>query len=149
MRLPLHARFRYIRREVLGLSQEDLAKKLKVSRFTPMRWDTGKSVPDDENAAKLARLSGYPVEALQPEPETDWIARELAALRAEISQPGQPSREEVQLALADQLEQQAKLLAELTVVLSQLATAVLELRELVVELREATPQSAPAQRRRR
>lgn len=139
MRLPLPGRLRHIRVDLLSLTQEQLAKKIRVSRFTPIRWEQGRSAPDEENAGKLARLSGYPVEALLPEPEMNWVARELAALRDEIRPPGSPSRHEIGKELARQLEQQALILRKVVGALDELRALVADLREERAEARQAKP----------
>lgn len=43
-------------RKSKGLSQEELAEKIGVSRQTIYAWETGKSVPDTENLAKLCQV---------------------------------------------------------------------------------------------
>lgn len=47
-----------------GLSQEDLAAKLEVSRQSVSKWETGQSVPDLEKIIKLADLFGVNVDEL-------------------------------------------------------------------------------------
>ena len=57
----------------LGLSQEELAGKLEVSRQSVSKWETGQSVPDLDKLIKLADLFGISVDELvregkQPQP---------------------------------------------------------------------------------
>ena len=64
-----------------GLSQEDLAAKLEVSRQSVSKWETSQSVPDLEKIIKLADLSGVSVDELvregerpqPPQPETKVV----------------------------------------------------------------------------
>lgn len=43
-------------RQMLNLSKQDLADKLKVSKQTVAKWETGISMPDIENLVKLSEL---------------------------------------------------------------------------------------------
>lgn len=64
-----------------GLSQEELAAKLEVSRQSVSKWETGQSVPDLEEIIKLADLFGVNVDELvregerpqPPKPETKVV----------------------------------------------------------------------------
>lgn len=56
-------------RTQLGLSQEDLAEKLGVSRQSVSKWETGQSVPDLDKLIKLADLFGISVDELVREGE--------------------------------------------------------------------------------
>lgn len=66
-----------------GLSQEDLAAKLEVSRQSVSKWETGQSVPDLEKIIRLADLFGVSVDELvregerpqppQPEPQVVYV----------------------------------------------------------------------------
>lgn len=53
----------------LGLSQEELAARLDVSRQSVSKWETGQSVPDLEKLIKLADLFGITVDELVREGE--------------------------------------------------------------------------------
>ena len=58
-------------RTQLGLSQEDLAEQLAVSRQSVSKWETGQSVPDLDKLIKLADLFGITLDELArdtPEP---------------------------------------------------------------------------------
>lgn len=64
-----------------GLSQEDLAQCLEVSRQSVSKWETGQSVPDLEKIIRLADLFGVSVDELvregerpqPPQPETKVV----------------------------------------------------------------------------
>ena len=64
-----------------GLSQEDLAQRLEVSRQSVSKWETGQSVPDLEKIIRLADLFGVSVDELvregerpqPPQPETKVV----------------------------------------------------------------------------
>lgn len=53
-----------LRREEAGLTQSDLAEKLFVSFQAVSAWERGQSVPDLENAVRIAQLFGISVDAL-------------------------------------------------------------------------------------
>ena len=53
----------------MGLSQEDLAEKLGVSRQSVSKWETGQSVPDLDKLIKLADLFQISVDELVREGE--------------------------------------------------------------------------------
>ena len=53
----------------LGLSQEELAEQLAVSRQSVSKWETGQSVPDLDKLIKLADLFGISVDELVREGE--------------------------------------------------------------------------------
>ena len=64
-----------------GLSQEDLAQRLEVSRQSVSKWETSQSVPDLEKIIRLADLFGVSVDELvregerpqPPQPETKVV----------------------------------------------------------------------------
>lgn len=66
-----------------GLSQEDLAQCLELSRQSVSKWETGQSVPDLEKIIRLADLFGVSVDELvregerpqppQPEPQIVYV----------------------------------------------------------------------------
>lgn len=61
-------------REELGMTQEDLAERLEVSRQAVSKWELGASVPSPENLALLEELLGvtFPApEAEEPAPEQE------------------------------------------------------------------------------
>lgn len=47
-----------------GLSQEEFADKLGVSRQAVSKWETGQSVPDSEKAAAMAKFFGVSLDWL-------------------------------------------------------------------------------------
>lgn len=47
-----------------GLTQEDVAKQLKVSKNTVVNWEKGKSSPDIAKGKALAKLFGMSVDDL-------------------------------------------------------------------------------------
>lgn len=59
-------------RTAAGMSQEELASLLEVSRQSVSKWETGASVPDVEKLIKLAQLFGVTLDELvtgvRPEP---------------------------------------------------------------------------------
>lgn len=52
------------RRKVLGLTQEQLAERLGVSRQTVAKWETGETSPDLANAGALAEVLDVSLDAL-------------------------------------------------------------------------------------
>jgi transcriptional regulator with XRE-family HTH domain len=52
------------RRRAAGLSQEELAEKLGVSRQAVSNWERAQSAPDTDNLLALAKLYGITVDAL-------------------------------------------------------------------------------------
>lgn len=61
----------------LGLSQEELAEKLEVSRQSVSKWETGQSVPDLDKLIKLADLFQISVDELVREGERPQPAAPL------------------------------------------------------------------------
>lgn len=58
-------------REELGMTQEDLAERLEVSRQAVSKWELGASVPSPENLKLLEELLGveFPAPEAEPAPE--------------------------------------------------------------------------------
>jgi len=54
---------RYYRKK-MGLTQEELARKLNVSRPMLSKWENGTSVPDLEAVVKLSELFGVSIDRL-------------------------------------------------------------------------------------
>lgn len=52
------------RRQRLGLSQEELAQRLYVSRVTVSHWETSKTLPDAQSMLLLANLFGTTIDEL-------------------------------------------------------------------------------------
>ena len=84
-------------RRARGLSQEELAGRLHVTRQTISKWENALSVPDAELLLRLAeelevpvsRLLGGPVEE---EPAPDQVAAHLAELNRLLAQRNRRSR---------------------------------------------------------
>ena len=51
-------------RKKCGLSQEDVAEKLGVSRQTVSKWETGETLPDIRQSKRLAALYGVTLDEL-------------------------------------------------------------------------------------
>ena len=66
-------------RSAAGMSQEELAAKLEVSRQSVSKWETGASVPDVEKLVKMAELFGVTLDELvtgkAPEPVEPEVKR--------------------------------------------------------------------------
>lgn len=52
------------RRQRLGLSQEELAQRLYVSRVTVSHWETGRTLPDVQSMLLLANLFGTTIDEM-------------------------------------------------------------------------------------
>lgn len=61
--MTLGEKIRFARKRC-GLSQEQLAEKLCVSRSAIAKWETDKGLPDVENLKQLSRLLGVSVDSL-------------------------------------------------------------------------------------
>lgn len=61
--MELNEKFAKLRKG-LGLSQEELAEALGVSRQAVSKWETGQSTPDLENLVRLCRLYAVPADEL-------------------------------------------------------------------------------------
>ena len=64
--MTLGERIRKIR-EAAGLSQQELAEQLFVSRQTVSRWESGSRTPDIMTAKKIAKLLGVTLDELVPD----------------------------------------------------------------------------------
>ena len=51
-------------RKEKGLSQEELADKLAVSRQAISKWERGESLPDTDNLIRLAKLYGVSIDEI-------------------------------------------------------------------------------------
>ena len=51
-------------RNIHGLSQEEIAEKLNISRQAYAKWESGATVPDIEKCAKLAEIYGVSIDSL-------------------------------------------------------------------------------------
>lgn len=74
-------------RTARGMSQDDLAEKLEVSRQSVSKWETGQSTPDLDKIIRLADLFGVGVDELvregerprppePPQPQVIYVERE-------------------------------------------------------------------------
>lgn len=75
---------RNIRTE-LGISQEDLAELVKVSRQTVSKWENGLGSPSADNLSQLSRALDVPVDALLHE---DWTPPDIQVVEITDSRPG-------------------------------------------------------------
>ena len=68
-------------RRKAGLSQEELASRLEVSRQAVSKWESGQTLPDLERAVALSRLFGVSLDYLMKEEqaEPEPCTQELAA----------------------------------------------------------------------
>ena len=48
-------------RKAIGLTQEELAEKLNVSRQAITKWETGAGTPDIDNINAIAKLFGVTI----------------------------------------------------------------------------------------
>ena len=51
-------------RKKADITQEQLAKKLKIDRSTVAKWETGESMPRADNLPRLAKILGCTVDEL-------------------------------------------------------------------------------------
>lgn len=81
--MTLGEKIREARRKC-GLSQEQLAEKMSVSRSAIAKWETDKGLPDVGNLKMLARLLNVSVDHLLDETQTvdDLVIRETYQLAA-------------------------------------------------------------------
>ena len=62
-------------REEAGLSQQELAERLFVSRQTVSRWESGSRTPDIMTAKKIAALLGATLDELVPDGEGEEMPK--------------------------------------------------------------------------
>jgi transcriptional regulator with XRE-family HTH domain len=62
---PAMSRIGELRRQ-RGLTQEELARRVRVSVRAVAAWESGNAIPRHRNARALARALGVPVETLVP-----------------------------------------------------------------------------------
>ena len=75
-------------RKSRGMSQEDLAEKLQVSRQAVSRWESGATWPDVPNLIQLSDLFGV---------TTDYLAREeFEEVKEESAETNMPKQEETE-----------------------------------------------------
>ena len=63
-------------RKLAGMTQEQLAEKLNVSRQTISKWEAGASVPDLESVLTISRMFQVPLDDLLLEEETPMEKKE-------------------------------------------------------------------------
>ena len=51
-------------RNIHGLSQEEVAEKIDISRQAYAKWESGKTIPDIEKCGRLAELYGVTLDSL-------------------------------------------------------------------------------------
>ena len=85
-------------RKARGLSQEDLARQLHITRQTLSKWENGQSVPDAQLLLRLAEILDVPVSELLGGPmeaageDVDAVARQLERLNALLAERNRRSR---------------------------------------------------------
>lgn len=68
-------------RKLSGMTQEQLAEKLSVSRQTISRWETGGALPDVESIVKIGRIFRVSLDdLLMGEPDTEEKSNEQITL---------------------------------------------------------------------
>ncbi|WP_311383630.1 helix-turn-helix transcriptional regulator [Enterococcus faecium] len=68
-----------------GHTQEELAKKLAITRQTVSNWENGRSFPDHENVYRLAKLYGQTLSIFLPDlPEAPMEAEEISSERIQL-----------------------------------------------------------------
>ena len=77
-------------RKSLGLSQDDFAKKLFVTRQAVSRWEQGISEPSTENLVSIGKLFDVTVDALVN--ENVQLQAGSAVLGAETEEKGTPEK---------------------------------------------------------
>ena len=68
-------------RKKLGLSQEDLANKLDVSRQTVSKWEVGSATPEVEKIVKLSDIFNVSVDYLVKENEEKYIKKGITIIK--------------------------------------------------------------------
>ena len=89
--MSLHENLQRLRKES-GLSQEDVAQKLFVSRQSVSKWENGNAEPGVENLKALARLYGVTLDELMG----NGSFAEPAPIQAVNQRPAEPEQEPVE-----------------------------------------------------
>ena len=71
------------RREVAGLSQQELAERLFVSRQTVSRWESGSRTSDVMTAKSIAGLLGMTLDELVPDGEGEKVPKQETGMPPE------------------------------------------------------------------
>ena len=85
-------------RKARGLSQEDLAQRLHITRQTLSKWENGLSVPDAQLLLRLAEILDVPVSELLGGPvetgerDENAVARHLERLNLLLAERNRRSR---------------------------------------------------------
>lgn len=91
----------YEYRKKSGLSQEELAARLGISRQSVSKWERGEASPDTENLIRLARIYGVSLDDLVNGIVPDEPEKDAEPMRPEFGQEEpepQPEQEESQAA---------------------------------------------------
>ena len=100
-------------RKKQGLSQEELAEKLNVSRQAVSRWEVGSAQPDATNVLQLSKLfgvtadyllNGKPLTKADEKVLAETVAGQLAGYRGRREESGL-TRQELQLLLEAMLQE--------------------------------------------
>lgn len=81
-------------RKEAGLSQEELADKLAVSRQAVSKWERGEALPDTDNLIRLARLYNVSIDEIvgyAPEKETSADENKAAGGADDAKEPDNAS----------------------------------------------------------
>ena len=77
--MTIGSRIQALRKE-RGMSQEELANKLSVSRQTVSQWETGQTAPSIDNIYTLKDIFGVSFDALMSEHQTESPQKAPAAV---------------------------------------------------------------------
>lgn len=77
--MTIGSRIQALRKE-RGMSQEELANKLSVSRQTVSQWETGQTAPSIDNIYTLKDIFGVSFDALMSEQQTESPQKAPAAV---------------------------------------------------------------------
>lgn len=85
------------RRDVLGLTQEDLALRIEASRSTLANYELGRREPDLVTLQKLAHALNTSISYLVGETDDPFPPPSIAAAHRQGAEPGSPLDPEAQL----------------------------------------------------
>ena len=74
----------YELRKQKGLSQEELAGRLNVSRQTVSKWEVGESIPDMDNLVSISELFGVSLDELVLDKAPSKEQPEVQVVRSEL-----------------------------------------------------------------
>lgn len=75
-----------------GLSQEELANRLEVSRQAVSRWELGTAMPDAPKLFQLSRIFGVTADYLLDDAQEEFVSPEANAAQPQPMQPMHPKR---------------------------------------------------------